>query len=306
MTSVDPAALLALAPGGRRSDWRPAERPGLVLLDVDGTLMGPDGVVSPLVVTMVHAVVAAGVPVGFATGRNVAGVKGAHDQLGIDGPHIVLNGAQVRAGGTAVSTWPLSREQRDAILQLCADRGFYAELYADEGFLVTAMDPTYQPHWDEVIGQPLGTVADFPDVADQTIKATIVALTDADAEDVVRTITEMGLNAGAATSPVTPGMTYINITHPDVDKGTAVEAAAESLGITTDAVVVVGDGANDLPMLAVAGTAIAMGDAGEVVQAAAHHVVPGVEEDGAAVALAAVLDWLAGEVIRPIPRGTCC
>lgn len=299
-----PAALLALTPGGRRADWRPATRPGLVLLDVDGTLMGPDGVVSPLVVDMVHAVVAAGVPVGFATGRNVAGVTGAWDQLRIAGPHVVLNGAQVRLGGAAVATWPLTTAQRDAVLDLCVRHGFYAELYGDDGFVVTALDATYQPHWDHVIGQPLGTVAEMPEVVARTIKATIVARSDADAQRVVALVTDLGLNAGAATSPVTPGMTYINITHPDADKGTAVVAAAASVGVGPAAVVAVGDGANDLPMLVVAGTAIAMGDAGAVVRGAAHHVVPGVEEDGAAVALAAVLDWVVGGVARP--RGACC
>ncbi|HUG84176.1 MAG TPA: HAD family hydrolase [Euzebya sp.] len=292
MSAVLPHALLALTAGGRRAEWRPAASPGLVLLDVDGTLMGPEGLVAPKVVAAVRAVVDAGVPVGFATGRNVAGVAGAYDQLRIDGPHIVLNGAQVRRGGVPVATWPLTAAQRQAVLDLCARRGLYAELYTDDGFLVTDLDPRFRPHWDQVIGQPLGTVAAHPSKAEQTIKATIVALDDAVAAEVVATITAMGLTAGAATSPLTPSMTYVNITNPDVNKGTAVAAAAASLDLGTDAVVVVGDGANDLPMLAVAGTAIAMGDADPIVHAAAHHVVPGVEQDGAAVALTAVLQWL--------------
>ncbi|CAN5150002.1 Cof-type HAD-IIB family hydrolase [soil metagenome] len=286
------AALTALPEGGRRSDWRPAARPGLVLLDVDGTLMGPAGVVTPAVVAAVRAVVDAGVAVGFATGRNVAGVSAAHEQLGIDGPHIVLNGAQVRTGGRPVATWPLTMAQRDAVLELCDRRGFYAELYGDDGFVVTAMDEVYRLHWNEIIGQPIGTVADHPEAVERTIKATIVTRDSDGLAEVLAAMTELGLNAGAATSPITPGLTYVNITHPDADKGTAVAAAAASLGLGTDAVVVVGDGANDLPMLAVAGTAIAMGDAGPAVTAAAHHVVPGVEEDGAAVALQAVLDWV--------------
>ncbi len=67
---------------------------------------------------------------------------------------------------------------------------------------------------------------------------------------VVADVTAMGLSAGPATSPVTPGVTYINITRADVDKGTAVLAGAASLGIDPAAVVVIGDGHNDLPMLA--------------------------------------------------------
>src|SRR5690606_6262655 len=128
-----PPHLLALPAGGRRDHWRPAVRPGLVLLDVDGTLLGSDGLVAAPVVAAVRAVVDAGIPVGFATGRNVAGVAGAHAQLRIDGPHIVLNGAQVRRGGVPVATWPLTAVQRQAVLDLCADRGLYGELYTDDG-----------------------------------------------------------------------------------------------------------------------------------------------------------------------------
>ena len=292
MAPVVDHPLHSLLPGGRRDRWGPTGPPRLVLLDVDGTLMGPDRVVTPPVVQAVRDLVDAGVDVGFATGRNVAGVAGAHGQLDIDGPHIVLNGAQVRRAGRPVRTWPLTAEQRQAVLDLCADRGMYAELYTDDAVLVTAMDEQYKPHWDEVIGQPVGTVAAHPDLVERTIKATIVALTDADRDAVVDAVRARGMNAGAATSPVTPGFAYINITHPDADKGRAVVAAAESLGVGPDQVVAVGDGANDLPMLEVVGTAVAMGDAPAEVREAAHFVVPGVAEDGAAVALAAVRAWL--------------
>ncbi|WP_370324087.1 HAD family hydrolase [Euzebya sp.] len=292
MDATLPPDLLALEPGGRRDAWRPATRPGLVLLDVDGTLMGPDRVVTDPVVQAVHAIVDAGVPVGFATGRNVAGVATAYDQLRIAGPHVVLNGAQIRRDGRSVRTWPLTDDQRDAVLALCDERDLYAELYTDDHVLVTAMDERYEPHWTEVIGQPLGTVAEHPDLVRTTIKATIVTHGEEQTAAVVDRVGELGMNAGAATSPVTPGFTYVNITHPDADKGKAVAAAAALVGVDVDAVVAIGDGANDLPMLRVVGTAIAMGDAGEVVRAASHHVVPDVVGDGVAVALRAVEAWV--------------
>ncbi len=290
--ALNPNPLMTLTPGGRRDQWSPPARPGYVLLDVDGTLMGPSKVVTPEVVTAVHDVVAAGVPVGFATGRPVSGVTQAQQQLQLAGPHIVLNGAQIRHNGTAVSTWPLTDAHRKSILQLCADHDLYAELYTDDAILVTSFDERFRPHWDEVIGQPFGTVADHPALVDQTIKATIVTLNEGQQAAVERAIGELGLTAGAATSPVTPGLTYINITQPGADKGSAVTAIARSMGLNLKEVVVVGDGANDLPLLTVAGTAIAMADAPALLTDVAHHIVPGVKDDGAAVALSAVLQWV--------------
>jgi hydroxymethylpyrimidine pyrophosphatase-like HAD family hydrolase len=107
----------------------------------------------------------------------------------------------------------------------------------------------------------------------------------------VAAIAEVGLLAGAAGSPRTPELTYVNATHPDADKGRALVRAAEHLGVDLADVVAVGDAANDLSMLAVAGTAIAMGQAEAEVLDAAHLVVPDVDAHGVAVALDACLSW---------------
>jgi Cof subfamily protein (haloacid dehalogenase superfamily) len=288
-----PDVPVGLRPGGRRDAWAPGGPPALVLLDVDGTLVGAGHVVTAPVVAAVRAAAAAGVAVGLATGRNLAGVAGVLRQLGTDGPHVVLNGAQVRLGGGAARTWPLTAAQRTALLDLCERRGLYAELYTGEALLVTAMDRTYQPHWELIVGWPVGTVADRPDLLDEVVKATVVTRSDHETAAVLDAVAALGLTAGPATSPATPGFTYVNITAPEADKGRAVVAAAELLGVGADRVVAVGDAANDLPMLAAAGTAIAMADAPPAVLAAAHHVVPAVAEDGVAVALDAVRRWRA-------------
>lgn len=284
-----PLPATALRPGGRAAAWAPEAPTAWVLLDVDGTLIGPSNAVAEEVVEAVAAVVDAGIRVGYATGRNVAGVRAVHDRLRLAGPHVVLNGAQVREGGRALHTWALSPEQVRAVLARCAEAGLYAELYLDDAFLVTSLDERYRPHWDRVIGEPAGVVTDDVVDAGEVIKMTIVTLDDRDPAPVVEDLRGLGLSVGTATSPATPGMTFLNTTRSDVDKGAAIRVAAEAIGVSLGQVVVIGDGANDLPMLAVAGTAIAMGDAGEAVRAAAHLVTDDVEAHGAAVALRDVL-----------------
>jgi hydroxymethylpyrimidine pyrophosphatase-like HAD family hydrolase len=56
----------------------------------------------------------------------------------------------------------------------------------------------------------------------------------------------------------------------------------------------IGDEVNDLSMLAVAGSAIAMGQAAASIQEAAHLVVPEVDAHGVAVALDALVAWTWG------------
>ncbi len=280
-----------LKPAGRFAEWRRPARVRYVVLDVDGTLVGPDGGVSDAVAAAAAEVRDAGIPVGFATGRLSNGVRPLQATLGLTGPHIVLNGSQVRHGGEPIATWPLEPEQLEALLDYTRRHDLYCELYLDEGFLVTRMDERFRPHWDEIIGQPDGVVGEEGADLGRVVKATVVAFDEEERQRMTADLAALGLAVGAATSPITPDMTYLNITHPDADKGRGLAVAADHLGVSLEDVVAIGDSLNDRPMLEVAGTAIAMGDAPDEILAAAHLYAPDVLADGAAVALRAVLDW---------------
>lgn len=279
-------------PGGRFGDWRPSP-PAYVVLDVDGTLLhvGPEAAAD--VAAAAAEALAAGLAVGYATGRLPYGVEAVQRQLRLPGPHVVLNGAQVRAAGRVVRTWPLAAAERDAVLAFCEAEGCYAELYVGDGFYVTSFDERARPHWEEIIGWPKGDVTALDVASLEVIKATVVAFDDAERDHVVESLRTAGLVPGPATSPLTPGMTYVNLTAPDADKGVALRAAAEHVGAEPAAVVAVGDGVNDLALFDVAGTSIAMGQSPREVLDAAHVVVPAVEHDGAAVALRAAVAWRA-------------
>ncbi|WP_111766684.1 HAD family hydrolase [Nakamurella deserti] len=281
-----------LRPGGRFDTWR---RPtaGYVVADVDGTLILEGSTATPGVAAAVADATAAGLRVGFATGRLPAGLRDLHDQLRVPGPHIVHNGAQVREAGLPIHTWSLDRPVASALVDWCVARGLYAEFYLGEEFVVTERQPAAQTFWDLISGDPHGVVGDIDWRSADVIKATVVAYQGRGADTLLAGLRALGLTAETSTSPVFPGDQFINVTSPQADKGRAVRWAAGYLGIGIENVVAVGDGPNDLSMLTVAGTAIAMGQAPAVVQQAAHLVVPEVAADGVAHALAAAASWLA-------------
>ena len=82
---------------------------------------------------------------------------------------------------------------------------------------------------------------------------------------------------------------YLDITPPNVNKGTFVQAMAKRLGISTDAVATIGDMQNDLAMFRVSGTSIAMGNAADNVKDQATHVTASNEQDGFAEAMEMIL-----------------
>ncbi len=77
----------------------------------------------------------------------------------------------------------------------------------------------------------------------------------------------------------------IDIVPKDGGKGVGVRATMEQYGLGRDEVMAVGDGENDMPMLELAGVAVAMGNGEDQVKAMAHYVTGTVEEDGVSKAL---------------------
>ena len=79
------------------------------------------------------------------------------------------------------------------------------------------------------------------------------------------------------------GRTELEITARGVTKGTGAQALMEHLGLSPCDSVAFGDGGNDLPLAAVVGRFVAMGNADDEVKAQADDVCPSVADDGVAV-----------------------
>ena len=78
---------------------------------------------------------------------------------------------------------------------------------------------------------------------------------------------------------------YLDITHPQANKGEAVRQAAQLLGVELSQTACIGDMANDLPMFGVAAFSIAMGQAPAGMRARADYVTATNQESGWAQAV---------------------
>ena len=88
---------------------------------------------------------------------------------------------------------------------------------------------------------------------------------------------------------------YLDITHPDANKGEAVRQAARLLGVALAETACIGDMPNDLPMFDVAAFRIAMGNAPPDMQARADYVTTSNQDSGWA---RAVQEFIIPEVQR--------
>jgi len=283
-----------ILPGGRFSAWT-ANRPQFVALDVDGTLVGSSSTPRPRVRDAITSAQHSGVKIGIVTGRMRHAVTELITSLHLTGPHVFHNGAEVQASdGTTLSVLGLTDTAvHDLFVLAHTNQDVVGEFYCDDAFFVTRVDPRSEPHWQILAARPTGTVDTVAALNGMPVrKVTLTAFTKDAARSMAASVTESGLSAGTATSPQTPNLTYVNATHANADKGFGLTVIAKHLGVTPQGLVMIGDESNDLPAFAVAGTAIAMGQAHPDVKAKAHLVVPDVHDDGVAHALA----FLAGTI----------
>ncbi|GAB2450209.1 Cof subfamily protein (haloacid dehalogenase superfamily) [Conyzicola lurida] len=281
--------MTSLAPAGRYSDWQPAPVQ-LVVSDLDGTFLGTTETPSTTVTDAAAALVAAGIRFSFATGRLPAGLPDLAELAA--GPHIVHNGAQVVEQSPAghATTFSLAPEQATLLAAVCRRYDVYAEFYTEAGFYVTSRDPLADGAWELMMGSPIGIVTDEVIAATTILKATIADYTGVHTPALMVEIAAIGLAGEESTAPALPDAVFINATAPGVSKGATLRWLCDRLGIPLAAVAAIGDGRNDSSMFQIVGTAIAMGSAPDDVVALAHFVAPDVFDDGAAVAMRALLE----------------
>ena len=94
-----------------------------------------------------------------------------------------------------------------------------------------------------------------------------------------------GLTLSHSLSPVMPDTSFLNVTPTGVDKGEAVRVVAREHGVPLERVMMVGDGANDVPVLRIVGAAVAMGNAERAAREAARFHVGDVDAGGLVEAL---------------------
>ena len=103
----------------------------------------------------------------------------------------------------------------------------------------------------------------------------------------------LGANASAARSQPY----YLDVTHPDANKGMVVTTLSKLLSIPTDEIATIGDTPNDVLMFRKGGLSIAMGNASPEVQAQANRVTDSYEDEGFAKAIERFVLPLAGSTL---------
>ena len=83
-------------------------------------------------------------------------------------------------------------------------------------------------------------------------------------------------------TPAYPDVDFINVVSPKVSKGKALEELCAFYRVPLSQVVAIGDGANDLSLLKMAGLAVAMGNSVDELKSIADVITEDVDHNGVA------------------------
>jgi hydroxymethylpyrimidine pyrophosphatase-like HAD family hydrolase len=283
---------------------------GLLVTDLDGTLLDRRGHVSPRNRAALAAARAAGWHVVIATGRTWAESHRAIDCVAEDALFIGAAGASLHEAGSGRVLATRTIDARTAV-------ELAHEIIADGHRAHLLLDPSQAGHDYLFCGTaPLDAATEWwltehpvrsrdwhavPEDAHEHLEGRVlrvgtIAVEDALAPLAARIAAARGATLGIrhwsalTSSEATGSATHmLEIFAPGTDKWSMAVEAARQLGIPQDAIVAMGDGLNDLDLLSNAGIAVAMGNADPRIAGVAHAHTRNHDEDGVAHAVEALL-----------------
>ena len=261
----------------------------LLVVDIDGTLVGKDRTISVENKEALAKVYDSGIKVSLSTGRAYQACLGIINQLSLDGEHIFFDGALVSNPNQnkEVYVQPLSQVVVRQMVEFAHLNDINLELYSATRYFAERETWSTNAHRQFFGLEP--TIVDFTKLWNQEriIKGGLVTISP---EEVAKARSfylqfNNSLHFSRARSPAYPGIDFVNIVAPEVSKGKALEALASYLGISLSQVIAIGDGTNDISLLSLAGLAIAMGNALDEVKAVADYITLDVAQNGLAAAI---------------------
>lgn len=249
--------------------------PKLVALDIDGTLLDPFGVLPDDVRAAVRRVVDARVPVVLSTGRWWPNTQPIFDALDLPA------GWAVCSNGAKVFRYPpletVVEELFDpaATVRQVAEVAPNARIAVEDGMTwrTNALFPDGELTGDVIIqsaeelasGGPVSRIViRDPGSTDETFLALVEKLH----------LHEVSYFIGWSA--------WLDIAPQGIDKAHGLQHVVDQLGLAAADVLAIGDGRNDIEMLQWAGRGVAMGEAPDVVKAAADHVTGNFVDGGLA------------------------
>ncbi len=269
----------------------------LIGIDIDGTLVNSQKLLTPAVKDAIELAARRGIEVVISTGRFLSEYQYLLDQLPTMRYTVSCTGAQVLdlKTGETLFRKALTADQLRYIYSKLSDLDVFLQIFSDlDGKAHNRADLLQVA--ERYCGEGLGEMLRQAHVAEEDLDGYVAAYTGLSNKIHMFFSDEHNRQIAFARMKDEPFCVLsscsndLEIMPLGVDKGLGMQKLAEHLGLQASQVMALGDGDNDIAMLQYAGLGIAMANASDAAKAAADRVLPYTnDEDGVAKAILSVL-----------------
>lgn len=255
----------------------------LVLADVDGTLVTSEKELTARTIAAVKQLKNAGIDFAITSGRPPRGMGMLVEPLQLTLPLAAFNGGLfARPDMSIIEQRAIDQAVVEPTVKLLSEHQLDVWLYRGADWLVRdAGAPHIAKEADTVRFAPT-VVESFDDMTEGIAK--IVGISD-DLEQVAKAESDAHAQLGEHVSAARSQPYYLDVTHPEANKGGVVHYLSERYEIAPSKIATLGDMPNDVLMFTPSGLSIAMGNSSASVQRAADRVTASNDEDGFALAI---------------------
>ena len=286
----------------------------LLIIDIDGTLLNPEGMITPYTRSTVQAAQQAGIVVTLATARRYYNTVHIINDLGLAGSIILYDGALIvqHPQATILSSRPLQADIAQEAVNILARHSIQPVVHPNETLAEeiwtgpVELDNLWIDAYFAAFPQRMRRMPYENLCTGHADPLRVVAFT---AEEAIRDVLPEISRLNCSWTTIHRG-SYNSAELVVMDKGcskaSAVTTLAGSAGIPLQEVMALGDNNNDIEMLKAVGWGVAMGQAPESVKSAANTVTASNREDGAAQAIERyALRCAAQSASNSLNRTTC-
>lgn len=255
----------------------------LLLSDVDGTLVTMKKELTPKSIEAVHKLHDAGIHFAMTSGRPPRGMSMLVEPLAIRTPLAAFNGGLVvEPDMDVVEERVVPEDLVSRTIELLESFDLSIWVYQGADWFVRDLDGPHVAHEANTVQFSPSLVETYDGITSGVAK--IVGVSD-DHDTVAAAAQaahdELGDHVAASRSQ----NYYLDVTHPDANKGGVVKFLSAKYGIPQEEIATIGDMPNDVLMFSQSGLSIAMGQSGREVHRAARRITTSNDEDGFANAV---------------------
>jgi len=255
----------------------------LLLADVDGTLVTPEKALTAAAIAAVRELNEAGVLFALTSGRPPRGMAMLIDPLDLRTPIAAFNGGLlVDRDMSVIRQRTIPGELVAPTIELLESFALSVWIYRGADWFVRDLDGPHVEREAQTVQFAPTLRADFDGLVEGIAK--IVGVSD-DHDAVARASADAHDRFGDHVSAARSQPYYVDVTHPEANKGSVVSYLARRYEIPAEAIATIGDMPNDVLMFAHSGLSVAMGNASREVQRAARRVTSSNEQEGFADAV---------------------